>query len=410
MKHADQPAAVYDLTVLASTVARHNVRKFDVQTKEQAEEAHEEALHLMDESRHKPPIAHTDSEAVRLAHQFADWVLQMIISAEQGEKMDSDRALRSREAVERFQCDIQKLNGEKKRWLIEQDVLQAMYGLDIASQEAVRVMHEENEAWKIFEPNGAPNALQGAVSDGEVKRLSEIARTDIFGIDPFEPAVYIDPEHRKHYLFWTSTSEEQECAVPSEYSLAQYLCFHFPHNELHLAHLHALAGEGVWAYVDQMDERAFFEAVAVHSEWALFDHLRNGNGSETAKAIHEQLDPARRKNMDADELQSWMIANRGYECRLRAARLVADVLTIRENLPFTETVEKGVGLTGLSRTDMEAETRKYYFLTGLGAVYSLGYKQLIGAGILNSKNAYEPNGNGMAIRTWFEFSSRQNEQ
>lgn len=155
------------------------------------------------------------------------------------------------------------------------------------------------------------------------------------------------------------------------------------------------------SYLDYMDERSYYEAVGVHAEWLMWDAL--GRGSSLPFEIWEQLDAWRRQRISPDELAQWLTKMRGYEFRLRTVRLLADVLTMGEQLPFQRVVDACTRQTGVSPEDAEPEVRKYYHFTGLGGMYTLGYRELLDRGVASTHAALMAN--GMPLRTWQQVHS-----
>lgn len=403
MKHTNQPATVYDLTVLASTLARHNVRAFDHETSVQLAEVHQAALALLrNESSHKPPVPHTDPELLNGARGFTDAILQLLHSAQDQDRIAARVAEQTRFAIARFVDSLKLLEKNPPRWLCDPIEIDRMFGIDVTTESAKAAMAEEMVRFSASSSPNAPHSIQASVTEGETQRLFASVRKNLFKAEEIDPQLYIEAMPEKHYLFWTSTADRQECAVPSSYSLAEYLRFHCPHNDAHLSHLHDLSSHGVSAYTDCMDERAFFEAVAVLSEWQILQAL-TANDEDLVTSLHTALEPDRRNQIAPETLRRWMIEIRTYECRLRAARLVADVLTIDERLPFEEMVKRSMAITGLDPKDAEAEARKYYFLTGLGATYTLGYKKMLKSGIRNATDGF--NGGVTTLRTWHQFDT-----
>lgn len=402
MKHANQPAAIYDLTTVASTLARHNVRSFDEKTSSQLGDIHEETVALLDaELAHKAPVPHTDPELLKAAAGFAEKTLQLLQIAQDHDHIAPNVAAKTRESIQRFRASLRLLESGPVKWLCDPEDIDEMFGIAINTPEARTTMIEETSKLAHALPSKTvPLGIQMPVNEGEAQRIFQTVRRELFSAATIDPMLYTEARPERHYLFWTPTAEGQECAVPDSYSLADHFRFHSPHNDAHLSHLHDLSKHGVSAYTDFMDERAFFEAIAVHSEWQILESLqRNGDG--LVESLYDGLESERRSHLSPEELRRWMIEMRSYECRLRAARLVADVLTIQDRLPFEEMVQRSMSITGLSREDAESEARKYYFLPGLGAVYTLGYRKMLDHGISNSIAGFRDN--GTTIRTWHQF-------
>lgn len=401
MQHARQPSTVYDLTVLASAVARYNVQDAKGSAMDLLREEHAEAIRLVaKESANKPPVPHADKELLKASEGFATKILTLLGIAERSTEMPSSLAAETRAAVSQFADSIRTLKGSEG-WMAKPEDIDGMFGIPVSQPEARQTMERELiEVSNALTAPDVPKALKEPITGKESNAVFDAMRTGLFGRSAIAPLIYTEPRPEKHYLFWTPIGENQECAVPDTYSAAEHFRFHAPHNDAHLSHLFALKEKGASAYMDYMDERAFFEAIAVHSEWQI-KHALEHDENDFRSELHASLDAYRRNELTPDEFAMWMIGMRAYECRLRAARLVADVLTIHERLPFDAMLEKSMSITGLPKEDAEAEARKYYFLPGLGAVYTLGYRKLLESGITNPMDAIHTPGG--VSRTWNDF-------
>lgn len=403
MKHASQPAAIYDLATVVSTTARHNVRGFSEATARQLTDVHDGIVDYFDLSLgDKPPVPHTDPEMLKAAKSFAGKALFILQAAEKQGRMQHCVAEKTRSVIEKFVSSLQKLEGDSVRWLCDDREIDKMFGISVTSDDTKSVMHEETQRLADARKPESVVALSLPATEGEIQRLFHIIRSALFKASTIYPDLYTDPNSERHLLFWSTTAEKQECAVPHSYSLAEHFRFHCPHNDAHLSHLHDLSEHGVMAYTDFMDERAFFEAVAVLSEWQIFNALQK-NDEHLSSQLHAVLEPEKRIHLSAQSFRQWMIDMRTYECRLRAARLVADVLTIQERMPFEEMIRRSMVITGLPREDVEAEARKYYFLPGLGAIYTLGYKRMLENGIQNPIAGFQGK---ETLRTWKQFQAQ----
>lgn len=109
-----------------------------------------------------------------------------------------------------------------------------------------------------------------------------------------------------------------------------------------------------------------------------------------------------------EELAQWIIADRGYEFKLRTARYAADIMLI-DGASFEETVNEVAGRLKIPLADAEKESKKYIAWTGLGAIYTSGYRKLEAT---NTKCVRDllVDSEGEVITTWHEFDRKLERQ
>lgn len=212
---------------------------------------------------------------------------------------------------------------------------------------------------------------------------------------------YTTENPSNYHLYWAPLANKLDYATPGNYNLATQLSFDLPHNAVHLYHLaQANPSLGCRRYWDNMAQRAYFESVAVLSEYKEYQLLKQGDTSFT-EVLTDHIIP---EDMYDDELIQWMIDDRGYEFKLRAARYAADVLML-QGASFNETVNIIAKTFNVPREHADKETRKYLPWTGLGAVYTFGYRKLENEGIDAISEAIANNKNEV-INSWSDFSGK----
>ena len=404
MKTTEYPAAVYNLGPLASSMARYNTQGNGHLSSNGLGEDHRQALHQLEVAiDQKPLLAHSDPIVAEETVNFLDRMKAILSMAEELNHIDPELVRKTSEQMEQFGAHLTVLQRATNTQLqVDIDDISSMFGVDLSDSDNFNVASDELEQWRSFSAPAIPPVLEETISEDEVRSLTVCIREQMFQENSNrKPLLYVEIHPQKHHLFWSHVPPDQrECAVPSDYSIADYLRFHCPHNDAHLAHLDTV---NELSYVDYMDVRAFFEAAGVHAEWDIFCRLRES--PDIANALWKQLNPQIREKLSADELQQWLITCRGYEFRLRTVRLLGDLLTLHDQLSFEEVVQRIVQQSQLTPEEVEPEVRKYYALTGLGATYTLGYQKLRKAGISKTNELFT-NGKPVA-RTWSEFTSSQ---
>jgi len=232
----------------------------------------------------------------------------------------------------------------------------------------------------------------------ETRRLINVIKKTILAIDiPLFATIYLTQKPEDYHLFWSLTDEGSDYATPTEYGLDTQLSFDLPHNVSHLVHLSLLREQGVYGYIDDMATRAFFEAIAVFSEMEIAQKL------DTDPVAVSAISTALNSNRDISEtsLKEWIVADRSFEFRLRASRLLADLLAI-EGAPLPEIIDIVSTTVQIPKHVAEAEVTKYLPWTGLGAIYTLGYRRLEQAGVTSVSDVLHDK----PPRTWNEFNSK----
>lgn len=393
MKHSDHPTQNYDFAPVASLLGKYNARDSE-DSREQLDKALDSALTEI-ESSDKPPIPHADPELVKGLQSFLFETVLSILN-EAGESVPKYLQSRVRLAVQKLNERMVNLR-PKARILCSVQEIQDMFGLVMPEDKLREIVEEENESRKCWKVPAQIKALDKPVTIDEVKKIFEVVRGKVLGTNAFNPDFYLDrPE--KHHLFWSPKETGQQCVIPFNYSMADYLRLHSPHNDAHLYHLNAIPEQSVVSYCDFMDERAFFEAVAVYAEWQM---LEAAGKRAFIEDLHSQFSADRQRRISKNQLQDWLLNCRGHEFHLRSVRLMGDVITLFSENSFDDTVDEVTLFTGLSRDEVQAEVRKYYHFPGLGATYTVGFKKLKEHGIISIHDAFFQN--NQVVTTWHQF-------
>jgi hypothetical protein len=146
-----------------------------------------------------------------------------------------------------------------------------------------------------------------------------------------------------------------------------------------------------------MATRAFFEAIAVFSEYEMSVKLRKDK--EVVKQILRGF--IKKRKVSQKDLQKWLIEDREYNLKLRNVRLLSDMLTI-QGYGFEEVVKRITICLKVSEEVARGEALKYYPWTGLGAIYTLGYRKLKNYGITELNQILKDN----PPKTWGEFLTK----
>lgn len=399
MKRCNAPTVNYELAPIASVLGKYNAPIFSGHH-DTLNEVLEVAL-LNIESSEKPPVPHTSEQLVKTVHTFVSVDLMKLMGRVH-QFVSPKLKKRFLEVALRYLFRLDSINASNQpEWLCDSCEIEEMFGISLANSDVTDIIDFENRKWSEYKSPARCRALMNTVLNEEIRNIADVVREHVIGVITKSPHLYKDKGDR-HYLFWNTCNDKQECVVPESYSLGSYLRFHTPHNDTHLAHLGAINELNPdYVYYDQMDERAYTEAVAVLSEFKMFQIATD---DEFIYQLYEQLSTARKKQLSQNEFQDWLIACRGYEFRLRLARLLGDFLTITQSCDLDTTVNAVVKTIGLPYETAKAEVLKYFHFTGLGACYTLGYLMLL-----------EMNGNDLKksfcldeapISTWHNFHKK----
>ncbi len=399
------PAQTYELNVLASAMGRFATPDLDPDTLYQATEMTEMAVgDFLDTD--VPHVPNTLPELLEEAVGFDEKLLKQLRIGSAKEYLSESllNTIKSIVSRHRNMCLDSLLSDNPTEQLVEPQDIADGYGLTTMWADARPTLLDEVKKYGYTtEHPTIPSFLSEKVSVEETSRLIEYVSRDILAFDgKLNVHTHFTDVDYMYHVFWTPTAKGLDYVTPSSYDRATQLSFDIPHNVAHLAHLTVIGTqEGVARYHDFMDERAFFEAVAVLSEHMILDVCRNQPERITEMAGIYNLP----QNTDSvAELSKWIADDRAYEFKLRAARLHADALVI-EGMPFDDIVHEISAIVGIPEKDARAETKKYLPWTGLGAVYTLGYNALLQAGITSVTQAIT--GKNGAVTTWGQFNAER---
>lgn len=397
MSRETQPAKSYDLNMLASVLGRTQVRGLNSDTKVQIRTATDEVVSIL-EDKSKPPVPHTEKHLIQQVLKFIDKLRHMLGTSQVNEVLVPAQKKKITELLNHFQSSIEDLGQIRHQKLVSPEAIEEMFQFYGIWEAGRSELHADLGRWTEMSHPTVPEALQQPVDVLETRRLINVIKKTILAIDiPLFATIYLTQKPEDYHLFWSLTDEGSDYATPTEYGLDTQLSFDLPHNVSHLVHLSLLREQGVYGYIDDMATRAFFEAIAVFSEMEIAQKL------DTDPVAVSAISTALNSNRDISEtsLKEWIVADRSFEFRLRASRLLADLLAI-EGAPLPEIIDIVSTTVQIPKHVAEAEVTKYLPWTGLGAIYTLGYRRLEQAGVTSVSDVLHDK----PPRTWNEFNSK----
>lgn len=386
------PAETYKLNVLASALGRFAVREPDSCTLRQAGEILDYAIENM-ATKDAPPVPHTNPNLLDEAAKFDE---KLIKQATLGEA--SNYISRSQhKAIERivgghheFCCEAIEGNALWEMLCSPQDIADS-YGLPelfINTQDETK---DEISRWgsetqhpEILLP------LRTKVDEQETSQLMDFMWDKVTAMKPKQDTkIYLTDRPEDYHVYWAPTAKGLDYATPSDYKRATQLSFDVPHNSTHLVHLAALGEDsGAHRYDDNMPTRAYFEAVAVLSEYACANVASLDESFGVGLAKIYGLDP----NEWGSRISRWIAKDRAYEFKLRAVRYAADAMMV-QGTSLGEAAYDLSNMFQIPKEHAKEEALKYLPWTGLGASYTHGYRKLIKHGVLRVKDAiHTPDG------------------
>lgn len=398
MDFKKHPARIYDLNLLASVLGKIQIEGCGDEGKEEIQKLIDQVIGaLMDLS--KPLVPHTDKHLLEEAKKFVGKLLGML-NTERSRKVISEiERSKIQKILIQFneECDVFK-RGKSER-LISKGSIEAMFQFSSMWEKGKRELEDDLKRWNKKKCPESPASLRMYVDAKETRRLVETIKKSVLGLDILLiTKITLTKNPQEHHLFWTITDRGLAYIISENSGLDAQLSFDFPHIVAHLAHLNFLKERGVMAYIDDMATRAFFEAVAVFSEYQIINALKHD--SSIATQIQHNLQSKR--NINSEQLREWMIGDREFQFRLRNVRLFADLLAIEE-VPFLDIVAIASKTLGLPEDIVRSEVLKYFPWTGLGAMYILGYRRLEQSGIVQISDILQEN----PPATWNEFENRK---
>ena len=393
------PALTYELNVLASALGRFAANEADNTTLAGANEVTEFALTRLSESQ-AVAVPHTMPELLGQAINFDTKLIAQLNSEGISSQMKPTMRGAALSVVggHKRECSGMLIGSATQEVLISPASIAEGYGTPGLDGDIDGVLTSEIDKWGSTRDHPAiPEFLAHSVSQKTTEDMINFFWRDIYGLPTdLKANIYLTDDDSRYHLFWSPVHNGLDYATPAAYDRATQLSFDIPHNVAHLAHL-ALMGDskGVGRFRDLMDERAYFEAVAVLSEHEITEICKNE--PERLERLTSILSQGSEKPVSIDNLTNWIIADRSYEFKLRAARLYADKLSL-EGHNFNDIVQTISKDLAISESNARAETLKYLPWTGLGAVYTLGYNALLNAGLSTVPEAIT-GANGV-VTTW----------
>lgn len=394
IEFAVPPAKTYGLNVVASIASRFSLEGLNFVDNQGLQDALDEQLTQFD-STDVPDMPIWETEAVRLAKRF-DERLVHIIDTSLSPHVGPSLAKKARGVVVSHLVRLEEAESDprsQERDIVSTADIATAFQIDDLFESPEEVVTRELEEWSLqAEHPVIPSALKELTSVETTRLLLEAAWTKLFGFDDIDANVYLTNQGEGYHLYWATASDALDYATPDQYPLETQLSFDIPHNAAHLLHLHRL-GVGATDYLDRLPERAYFESVALLSEY-MVTQLREDDApyiEELAKII----------GLPFSEMYDWVQEDRRYEFKLRTARYLGDVLMSRGS-SYDETVAEVAHTIDIPLDQAGAEVSKYLPWLGLNAVYIKGFRRLLDAGIRSVQSAIEPRP-GIVVKTWQEF-------
>lgn len=388
METAKAPAETYTLNVMASALGRFAIPRLDNESVQQSSEllgSVADILSLQD----APPVPHTDPELLRQTLAFDTKLITQLTVGPASERIDAALQQHALRQLTRHHNQCKDLQGTSlnNRLLVEPQEIADAYGLPDLWNDPQSVVNQEIKKYgKDTQHPDIPSPLLEQVTLGETQDLLHFMWDAV--IQPRSRphvTVRMTDKPSDYHVFWAPTAGAIDYATPTTYNRATQLSFDMPHNATHLAHLDILRQDlGAHRYDDSMQQRAYFEALTVFSEYITMRAAEDDPtfGQELAKVFKIPAD-----QLSTESLAKWIADDRRYEFKLRAVRLMADSLMV-QGYTFDDAVSNISEHFGIPETHARAETAKYLPWTGLGGVYTHGYRKLLALGKSTVQEAF----------------------
>lgn len=399
-ERSKQPAKSYELNVAASLTSRHNnpnLTEKDIGGLNQELDTSIDFLSRED----TPLIPHSDPALALEFGKFVKKLEAMLNSNVISEKMSESRRKRLLKLLKKFNQQLYSLSSinQSENWVSKEEIEQ-MFKFQKIWEQGEGVVRDEISRWSEKVHPEVPETFISPVEIEETERLIGVMKSVVLGYNmPLFTRIALIENPSDYYLFWSLTMEGSDYVTPATYSLDTQFSFDIPHNVAHLAHLSRIRDRGIQGYIDDMATRAFFESVAVFSEYQIVDRL--SKDSSVSLAIRAAL--SQKRNITPSDLSEWIIKDRSYEFNLRNARLLADLLAV-EGVPLNEVVHTVAQTLNIPIADTYKEITKYFPWTGLGAMYTLGYRRLQESGVTSVGELLSQDN---IPTTWNEFETMQ---
>jgi hypothetical protein len=397
----NEPAQTYQFNVLASAIGRFAPPNIDSHTINQSVAMFDNVVEVIREQA-KPPVPHTCNTLLDEAMAFDLKLNRQLKSGPAAAYLSSKAISAAVEIVTDHvaSCQALKTKDNSYEMLIDAESVAINYGLYDMWTNTDNVILEEAAKWSAFREHPEVGSdLLKKIGVDETKNMMSLMWTHIIGIsDHPKTRIYSTDSASRYHLYWAPLYDTLDYATPASYDRATQLSFDLPHNAAHLAHLGAMKSDlGVYRYNDCMAQRAYFEAVAVLSEFHTFEQAQTN--TDFTDEMYNILKP---NYLTKEALADWVVRDRGYEFKLRAARYAADVMMINGQ-GFSDTIHSISETFDIPLVAATKEAKKYLPWTGLGSIYSCGYKKLQSLGIRNTKEAIT-NSDGGVITSWAQIT------
>lgn len=371
------PAKSYELNVAASLTSRHNNPGLTEADRKGLDEELDRSIDFLSQ-QDTPLVPRSDPALAVELGKFVDKIEGMLNSSAISESMSASRNARLAELLQGFRGQLESMSTiEQSENLVSKGDIEKMFEFQRMWEQGESVVSDEILRWSEKEHPEVPDALISPVELKETERLIEVMKNDVLGYNmPLFAKAALIKDPSAYNLFWSLTMEGSDYVTPATYGLDKQLSFDLPHNVAHLAHLSRIKERGVQGYIDDMSTRAFFESVAVFSEYQMVERL--SQDSSVSSAIRTAL--SEKRIITSSDLGDWIAKDRSYEFNLRNARLLADLLAV-EGVPLDEIVHTVANTLGIPFEDTYRQVTKYFPWTGLGAIYTLGYRRLQESGV-----------------------------
>lgn len=366
MLNLQHSSKIYDLNVVSSLLGRF----YSTELSDYEKEEIEHLLHhiLIELALNKPEVPYTDPVLIDKAIQDTNSLINITLDLGDSKSISSSSFSDVKRALQEYRHNLQRIKNDGKLLLSPNDIETTFGFRDIfENYESTlttqlefsrnHIRHPETPIYlgakvKIDQTSQMVNVISRLLFDDEIDEVFHTSNQDTFG----------------HHLFWTTSKNRVNYFTPSSYELSTQFSFDLPHNVAHLYHLNNHTELSVRTYIDGMEERAYYESVAVASEHIFISQLED---QEVASSIGEIC-----SIQDIETFRQWLIDDRIYESRLRLCRLIADVLVLEET-PFIDIVNHIAIVTSLPEDVVRNEVYKYFPQTGLGAIYVTGALTLL---------------------------------
>ena len=393
----NQPAQIYDLNIGASSVGRNGSSQLTEEDKSQLQDLIQDFSEMFQATRgEKPALVNTDETSLKQALIFSQRIRKQ---TENLQGYAKEVIMSFQECLGQFEAQAKQENqNDNGLKLNREQIAQFMDIPEVLDVYAINeILYNEAHWTAQSHPELLPQ-LKNKVNMTQTQELIHACEESLFGEFINTPIhIYIQSKVDRYYLYWSSQVKGIDYATPSHYDIATQLSFDIPHNVAHLLHLSFADGCSAQQYIDRMRERKYTEAIAVLSEYQMYQQaIEKGSVMESFSEI---------LSIPVDSLSDWVKQDRSYEFRLRLARLLSDVNTLNGK-SFSENITDIQKQLGISQRDAISEAQKYYAWTGLGAAYTLGYNRLLLHGIQNARDAMTCS-NGNLLLSWDEFFDSQ---